>query len=118
MHAINALLQGPCFTNHQLQGVAAHYEAEEANLVGTAPGANADPHGNYSVQVLLHALSHTPGTRADYATGAAGRSSAQAFLVHHADRQHWVAYRRLRADFLLWVIFDSLLPEGPTWSPL
>ena len=45
LHALNALLQGPCFTNHQLQSIAAHYEAEEANLVGKAPGENADPTG-------------------------------------------------------------------------
>lgn len=113
VHCVNALLQGPHFTEVDLAKHAHELDAQERALLGTAGGesTNVDASGNFSIGVIEAALK-TRGYRC-YNTqhpAIAGSvrdnpGSESGFICNSHAREHWFTIRRVNGR---WWDLDSM----------
>jgi len=125
VHCLNALLQGPVYSEVDLMGIAAELDRREAALMSQAglddPGflrfvardsANVSDDGNFSVQVIEHALAAhglhcvplgctTTGRCGD---GDGDGDVCEGYVCNHA--AHWFCLRHMHG---LWLNLNSLL---------
>jgi len=124
VHTLNALMQGPTFSEIELGTIANGLDREEAQLLGTGSGSygageshNVDADGNFSFAVMERALQQTglsminldkPEVRDKVMKNA---DSEQAYVCNSHARAHWYCIRRVSGK---WYDLDSLKP-APTF---
>lgn len=120
MHCLNNLLQGPYFTEWQLNKIASSLDLEESRLVGVsgmADSGNADAAG-FNVQVICEAM-RSVGCEIELVQVTTSQEALQhpdllqGFICNQS--RHWFALRRIGDD---WYDLNSVLDEPIKFSQL
>jgi hypothetical protein len=120
VHSCNNMMQLALFEEADFDTIAVALNRAVRAFGGAAAdddpaSAHRDANGNYSIEVIIRALSKAGITcdavgseRARAALERGGPAAATAFLVHRKD--HWFALRKIAAK---WYHLDSLSRQGP-----
>jgi hypothetical protein len=111
LHSINSLLQGPCFTNYDLDIIAEGLDNEERKLVKNSSvqkeSQNSSIYGNYSIQVITMALQQKgkfvlePFSVINLTNE--NTLKEQAFIFH--SQKHWYVSRKVAG---IWYDLNSI----------
>jgi Ataxin-3 len=110
VHALNSLMQYPCWDSVSLASLAREIDSEEQLILKEHidRSQNVSESGYYSIQVITRALS-SKGLEMNYFNLSNSPTEEQAFVCNF--RSHWISLRKIKGD---WYNLNSL-SEGPEW---